>query len=155
MPETKVKVSSGVLGLWITASVTVLVLTVLLLAATEFICAKKGEAFRWPMYGGGIAGFAMNLLALPFALKMAGMTFGGGRDTMFWVLWGGGFLVRLFGFGVSAFVLIQMYPGFETPALVTLMAIFLPGMFVESGWLSRRFFAAQDALKRSESTGKK
>ena len=126
-------------ALWRVFLCTTLPLAILLVAVVELVCAKHVEAYRWPLYLGGAAGYLANLLAFPMALLMVRLP-ARGKDSLFWMFWGGGFLIRFIVIGGSAFGLNWYFKSYEMPALLAMMGVFLPGLFAESARMALRFF---------------
>ena len=122
---------------------------ILLIAVTEVLCAAKGSGWRAPLYWGGAAGIAINLLAVPFVWKIAVLPAAAGRDKAFWKWWGLSFFVRLLSLGGFAFGLCSYFSGQEHVTLLAMMGAYLPGMFVESAWLGRRLVTADTEKKHA------
>lgn len=110
-------------------------------AAAEVLAAREGESIRGCIYAGGAAGGALALAGLPFALilvRIGGAHGSRDDDAAFWKWWGGGLLLRMALLGVLAYGLHTWYgPGGFPAAGLTMIAVYLVGLFSEVAWLAR------------------
>ena len=106
----------------------------------EFLNAKWGGGFREPFYAGIGSGVMLALVGLPFAIKIA--TFGNSADNSdaFWKWWGVGLLTRLALMAVFALTLAAWFKSTPEPALLSMVGVYLVGMFVEAAFVARLLF---------------
>ena len=118
------------------------VLAGLIVACAELLGAYYDPAARIPAYAGGAAGLAAAGVGLIFALKLARVDLSKDSDGTFWKWWGGGMLARFFLIGVLGLVLSVIFKKQSAAALLTMMAVYLAGLFAETAWLAQIFFNA-------------
>jgi hypothetical protein len=118
------------------------VLSGLVVAAAELLGAHYDPAARMPAYVGGAAGLAAAGLGLIFALKLARLDLSKDTDGAFWKWWGGGMLARFFLIGALGLILSRVFEKQAAAALLTMMAVYLMGLFAETAWLAQIFFNA-------------
>jgi hypothetical protein len=116
-------------------------LCVLIVLGVEGVCRTNGLDWRAPLYMGGVAGLAINLMGFPFMLMMAAMPADGVREGSYWSWWVGGMLARMFAVGVLMHFMGGMYSGYEQGLTLALVAVYMVGMMAEVIWISKRFNA--------------
>jgi hypothetical protein len=121
------------------AGLLLLILAAALAAGAELLAVWLGPALRTAVYVGGVAGLAVTLMGVPFAARLSRL----GADTgaAFWRWWAAGFLSRLVVLVAAAFGLAAFAGEQAAAAILTLGAVYLVGMFAETGWLATRLFA--------------
>jgi hypothetical protein len=124
------------------AVVLVLVVLALLAGVAEVLAHFMSSDVRLPIYCGGAAGVVLGLAAIPFMLKLAELAGRQDNSGAFWKWWGGSLLARLFTMLGMALTLISWFESQATAALLSLIAVYLIGMFVEAAWLANVFIQA-------------
>ena len=106
------------------------------LVAAELLRASGGESMRDCVYAGGAAGGLLALAALPFALVLARIQAHKGDDAQFWKWWGCGLLLRMALLAGLTCALNRWCAPHPTAAAMTMMAVYLFGLFTEVAWLA-------------------
>lgn len=109
--------------------------------AAEGLSRAFGAELRVPIYAGGCAGILLGLVGIPFAVKLAGIAGAKDESGAFWRWWGLGMLSRLGLMLVLALSLAAAFDKQAMPALLSMVAAYLVGMFAEAGWLAKLFIA--------------
>ena len=118
-----------------------LILAALVALVTEGVSWLKGSEWRLPLYWGGAAGFGLNLIGYPFALKMAVLPaekVKAGASINWWV---GGVLARLVGLAIFIKLLKGRFGDYERFVVMMTIGVYMAGMLAELAWLGRRFNA--------------
>jgi hypothetical protein len=121
------------------ALVVMLAIMALLVGATEVVVKFWGGALRLPMYCGGMAGLVLGVVAIPFLLQLKAMAGVKDASGAFWKWWGAGLLLRMVILLGMALGLMSWFRQQSTAALLSLLAVYLIGMFVEAAWLASVF----------------
>ena len=117
-------------------------LTGLVIAAAEVLGAVLNLAIRIPIYAGGLAGIAIGIGGLLFAVKLSNLK--RGSDAGFWKWWGTGMLTRLFLLLGFSMLLAWQFKNQMTAALLAMAVIYLMSMFAEAAWLAKVFFTTDN-----------
>jgi hypothetical protein len=106
--------------------------------ALLFVGPGGDESLGACIYAGGAAGGILVLAGLPFAVVLSRIHGGDAKsDARFWTWWGSGLLLRMTLLGGMAFGLKRWYgPEHYTAATMSMMAVYLVGMFSEVAWLA-------------------
>jgi len=118
------------------------ILALLVIGSAEVLERAYAPGLRVPVYVGGMAGLVLALLGMLIALRLARFASSGAEDQGFWKWWGGGLLLRFVLGGIAGVVLMGLKLG--PPALLTMAAVYLAGMFVETALLAQMFFLKAD-----------
>ncbi|MFH0939191.1 MAG: hypothetical protein V1899_07920 [Planctomycetota bacterium] len=121
------------------ACVGLLALGGLLAAAAEIMARLLDCGLRVPIYAGGAAGLLLVVVGLPFAAKLTGVATS--DDASFWKWWGTGLLTRMILLLILALALAAYFSERRAAALLSMISVYLIGMFVEAAWLAKRFFS--------------
>ena len=105
-------------------------------AVAELLASKYGAGIRLPALAGGTAGIALALSGIPFAAMVERVASRKNADAEFWGWWGGGLLVRM-GL-LLAFSQMLNFPNHRSAASMTMMGVYLAGLFAETAWLSQK-----------------
>ena len=120
------------------------VLAGLLALVIEWVCLTYGMEWREPLYWGGAAGFLINALGYPFMLKLATMSRDDVKAGKSWNWWLPGVLARMVGIGLTASAMRGRFSGHENGVTLTMVAVYMAGMFAELAWIGKRFNAMDD-----------
>lgn len=109
-------------------------------AVASLLASRYGAGIHVPVCAGGMAGIALALSGIPFAAMLERVSIRKDSDGEFWGWWGGGLLVRmalLLGFSQ-----VLDYPNYPSAASMTMMGVYLVGLFAEVAWLSQKLLKA-------------
>jgi hypothetical protein len=138
-----------VIGLLLTAVLAV----GLVVAGAEGVSAWLDQDLRIPVYIGGAVGLLLTALGIPFVRKLSRIGLG---DTSgaFWKWWGAGLLVRLAVMLTAGVGLGLAFRDRHVAVLLSMVGVYLIGMFAEAAWLARLLFQAADRQAREREARK-
>ena len=119
--------------------VNLLALGCLLTVAAEIMAQWIDRDLRVPIYAGGASGLLLVVAGLPFAAKLTKVA--ASADALFWKWWGTGLLIRMVLLLILALVLTNYFLEQRAAALLSMIGVYLVGMFVEAAWLAKSFFS--------------
>lgn len=115
--------------------------------AVELVAYKLGAVYRPPLLWGWASGLAVNVCALPFVLKTAGLdksAVRGGAGLNWWLV---SFIARLVALALLMAVLRVELKNSGASATYALIAVYFSGLILELIWLAPRMWAADDRGK--------